>query len=331
MRVLVTGGAGQVGTDLIKALHSEGAELAVFDLAPRPETAPADLRWYRGSVANAPEVFDCVKEVRPEVIYHFAALLSATGEKYPHRCYRVNMDGTHNLLEAARLLEVRQFMFASTIAVFGPGLPDPVPNDVPLLPTTMYGVTKVANEMLGAYYHSHWGLDFRGVRFPGLINAGVPGGGTTDYALFMYVDGIRYGKYECFVGPESVVPMMYMPDALRAMQELSKAPGEKLRHRVFNIGAISPTAEDFANAVRARVPGVDGAHDVHAGRPARDAGAERRAGEGPQAPRLQHRRDEPHRRGLRQRRARARARGRAHVQGRPEAPGDPRLVARRRR
>lgn len=257
MRVLVTGGAGQVGTDLIKALHQEGAELAVFDLAPRPETAPADLRWFRGSVANGPEVFDCVKAVRPDVIYHFAALLSATGEKYPHRCYRVNMDGTHNLLEAARLLDVRQFMFASTIAVFGPGLPDPVPNDVPLLPTTMYGVTKVANEMLGAYYHGKWGLDFRGVRFPGLINAGVPGGGTTDYALFMYVDGIRYGKYECFVGPESRVPMMYMPDALRAMQELSRAPEDKLQRRVYNIGAISPTAEDFANAVRARVPGVD--------------------------------------------------------------------------
>jgi len=257
MRILVTGGAGQVGTDLIKSLHSEGAEVAVFDLAPRPETAPAALRWYRGSVANAPEVFDCIQETRPEIIYHFAALLSATGEKYPHRCYKVNMDGTHNLLEAARRFEVRQFMFASTIAVFGPGLPDPVPNDVPLLPTTMYGVTKVANEMLGAYYHSHWGVDFRGVRFPGLINAGVPGGGTTDYALFMYVDGIRYGKYECFVGPESVVPMMYMPDALRAMQELSAAPEEKLERRVYNIGAISPTAEEFANAVRARVPGVD--------------------------------------------------------------------------
>ncbi|MHC4494142.1 MAG: NAD-dependent epimerase/dehydratase family protein [Planctomycetota bacterium] len=257
MRVLVTGGAGQVGTDFIKALHKEGAELAVFDLAPRPETAPADLRWYRGSVANAPELFDCVKEVRPEVIYHFAALLSATGEKYPHRAYKVNMDGTHYLLEAARLLEVRQVMFASTIAVFGPGLPDPVPNDVPLMPTTMYGVTKVANEMLGAYYKSRWGIDFRGVRFPGLINAGVPGGGTTDYALFMYVDGIRYGKYECFVGPASTVPMMYMPDALRALRELSNAPERKLKRCVYNIGAMSPTAEDFANAVRARVPGVD--------------------------------------------------------------------------
>ncbi|MHC4550349.1 MAG: NAD-dependent epimerase/dehydratase family protein [Planctomycetota bacterium] len=257
MRILVTGGAGQVGTDLLKTLHEKGAELTVFDLAPRPETAPADIRWCRGNVGTAPELFECVKEFRPEIIYHLAALLSATGEKFPHRCYRVNMDGTHNLLEAARLFDVRQVMFASTIAVFGPGLPDPVPNDVPLMPTTMYGVTKVAGEMLGAYYRSRWGIDFRGLRFPGLINAGIPGGGTTDYALFMYVDGIRYGKYECFVGPESAVPMMYMPDALRALTALSEAPEGQLSHRVYNITAMSPTAQEFADAVRARVPGVE--------------------------------------------------------------------------
>jgi threonine 3-dehydrogenase len=183
--------------------------------------------------------------------------LSATGEEFPHRAYTVNMDGTRNLLEAARLFDVRQVMYASTIAVFGPGLPDPVPNDVGLLPTTMYGVTKVAGELLGAYYRRKWDLDFRGVRFPGLINAGVPGGGTTDYALFMYVNGIRYGRYECYVGPESTVPMMYMPDALRALLDLSAAPREKLARCTYNIAAMSPTAEQFADAVRARVPGVE--------------------------------------------------------------------------
>lgn len=257
MKILITGGAGQVGTDLLHHLHDKGAQLSVFDVAAPPEGLPKDVRWYRGSVDNASEFFDAVKDAAPEVVYHFAALLSATGEKVPHRAYSVNMDGTRNALEAARLFGVRQVMFASTIAVFGPGLPDPVPDDVPLLPSTIYGVTKVAGELLGAYYRRKWGLDFRGVRFPGLINAGVPGGGTTDYALHMYVDGIREGQYECYVKPESTVPMMYMPDALRALVELSEAPAAKLRRSIYNIAAISPTALEFAQAVKTRVPGVE--------------------------------------------------------------------------
>jgi threonine 3-dehydrogenase len=257
MRILVTGGAGQVGTDLLHVLHARGAELSVFDVLGPPPKLPPGVRWHRGSVDNAAELYDAVRETKPEVMYHFAALLSATGEKAPHRAYAVNMDGTRNALEAARLFGVRQVMFASTIAVFGPGLPDPVPDDVPLQPATIYGITKVAGELLGAYYHRKWNVDFRGVRFPGLINAGVPGGGTTDYALHMYVDGLRDGKYECYVKPESAVPMMYMPDALRAVVELSEAPGARLRRRIYNIAAISPTAADFAKAVKTRVPGIE--------------------------------------------------------------------------
>jgi len=257
MRILVTGGAGQVGTDLISQLAGRGADVVVFDLSPEPAGLPAGVRWIRGDVTNAPELFDCVQAIAPEVIYHFAAILSASGERMPHRAYSVNQHGTHHALESARLFGVRQVIFASTIAVFGPGLPEPVGNEVPLKPTTMYGVTKVAGELLGNYYHEKWGLDFRGVRFPGLINAGVPGGGTTDYALHMFVDGIRKGRYECYVGPESQVPMMYMPDALRALVELSDAPRDSLRRCIYNIAAVSPTAEEFADAVRARVPGVE--------------------------------------------------------------------------
>jgi threonine 3-dehydrogenase len=257
MKILITGGAGQVGTDLLAYLHGRGAQLSVFDVAAAPPDLPAGARWYRGSVDNASELFDAVRDATPEVMYHFAALLSATGEKVPHRAYAVNMEGTRNALEAARLFGVRQVMFASTIAVFGPGLPDPVPDDVPLQPSTIYGVTKVAGELLGSYYHRKWQLDFRGVRFPGLINAGVPGGGTTDYALHMYVDGIRDGRYECYVKPESTVPMMYMPDALRALVELSEAPAPRIRRRIYNIAAMSPTAAEFAAAVKTRVPGVE--------------------------------------------------------------------------
>jgi threonine 3-dehydrogenase len=257
MRILVTGGAGQVGTDLLAMLHGQGHEVACFDLAPKPASLPEAVGWRRGSVTNPGELFGAVKETRPQVIYHLAALLSATGEEYPHRAWSVNMDGTYNLLEAARILDVRQVLFASTIAVFGPGLPDPVPNDAPLMPTTMYGITKVAGEMLGAYYERKWGLDFRGVRFPGLLSAVEPGGGTTDYAIHMYVEGIRKGRYECFVGPRSTVPMMYMPDALRALLELAEADKKRLKRCIYNIAAMSPTAQDFAEAVRARVPKVE--------------------------------------------------------------------------
>jgi len=257
MRILVTGGAGQVGTDLLNLLHTSGAELFCLDLARKPDSVPAEVVWRRGSVTRTGELFEFLEETRPEIIFHLAALLSARGEQVPHQAYHVNLDGTHNVLEGARLFGVSQVIYASTIAVFGPGLPDPVPNDVPLLPTTMYGITKVAGELLGAYYHRRWEVDFRAVRFPGLISAGIPGGGTTDYALFMYADGIRYGRYESFVGPESQVPMMYMPDALRALRELSAAPREKLRRCTYNIAAISPTAQEFAAAVRARVPGVE--------------------------------------------------------------------------
>ncbi|MEM8883736.1 MAG: NAD-dependent epimerase/dehydratase family protein [Planctomycetota bacterium] len=257
MRILLTGGAGQIGTELVPQLSGRGNEVTVFDLAPAPANLPQGVRWVRGDVTNAGEFYECVRDVAPEVLYHFAAILSASGEKMPHRAYTINMNGTHHALEAARLFGVRQVMFASTIAVFGPGLPEPVGNEVPLKPTTMYGITKVAGELLGNYYHEKWGLDFRGVRFPGLINAGVPGGGTTDYALHMFVDGIRTGNYECYVDPSSRVPMMYMPDALRALQELSDAPRDALRRCIYNIGAVSPTADQFADAVRSRVPGVE--------------------------------------------------------------------------
>jgi threonine 3-dehydrogenase len=168
----------------------------------------------------------------------------------------VNLEGTHHVLEAARLFGVRQVFFTSTIAAFGPGLPDPVGDDVPMRPTTMYGVTKVAGELLGEYYRTRWGLDFRGVRFPGLISAGEPGGGTSDYALHMYVDGVRRGAYEAFVRPDSTIPIMYMPDAIRAMTELSAAPASRLRRSIYNIAAMSPTAREIADAVAARVPGV---------------------------------------------------------------------------
>jgi threonine 3-dehydrogenase len=170
--------------------------------------------------------------------------------------YRVNQAGTYHCLEACRKAGVRQMIYTSTIAVFGPGLPAVVPDDVGLVPTTMYGVTKASGEMLGSYYHQRFGLDFRGVRFPGLISASLPGGGTSDYALFMYVDGIRKGRYEAFCRPDSRIPLMYMPDGIRALIELANADKAKLRRCIYNIAAFSPTAQEIADTVAAALPGA---------------------------------------------------------------------------
>src|SRR5262249_24443632 len=144
MKILVTGAGGQVGTDLIPLLVAAGHEVAAFDLAKQPAGLPSGVRWIQGDVTLPEEVFDAVKSSKAESIFHLAAILSATGEKIPFRTWRVNMDGTRNVLEAARAFSSRQVIFASTIAAFGPGLPDPVGNDVSMRPTTMYGITKVA-------------------------------------------------------------------------------------------------------------------------------------------------------------------------------------------
>lgn len=258
MKTLVTGAGGQVGQDLIRLLRERGDEVHGSDVAPRP-AAPdlADVPWHPLDVTDRDRLHDLVKQVMPDRVFHLAAILSARGEEIPQTTYAVNQTGTYNLLEVARELGIGQVMFTSTIAVFGPGLPDPVPDDVSLHPTTMYGVTKVAGELLGEYYQRRFGLDFRGVRFPGLISASLPGGGTSDYALFMYVDGVRRGAYEAFCRADSRIPLMYMPDGVRALAELSDAPREKLSRCVYNIAAFSPTAEEIAKSVKRALPNAD--------------------------------------------------------------------------
>jgi threonine 3-dehydrogenase len=207
-------------------------------------------------VTSCTAVRTLVGDVKPEAIFHLAAILSARGEQAPQRTYEVNQQGTYHILEASRELGVRRVMFTSTIAVFGPGLPQPVQDDVPLNPRTMYGITKVAGELLGDYYRRRFGLDFRGVRFPGLISASLPGGGTSDYALFMYLDGIRHGRYEAFCRPDTMIPLMYMPDGIRALIELFEADRSQLTRSIYNIAAMSPTAEEIANSVRRELPAV---------------------------------------------------------------------------
>jgi len=258
-RCLVTGAGGQVGLDLIRILRARGYDVHASDIAPRPSAAQLadEVPWHALDVTDADAVEALCAQVRPDRVFHLAAILSARGEEIPQRTYGVNQSGTYNVLEACRKLEIGRVIFTSTIAVFGPGLPEVVPDDVPLQPTTMYGVTKVAGEMLGDYYRRTFGVDFRAVRFPGLISASLPGGGTSDYALFMYTDGVRLGRYEAFCRPDTRIPLMYMPDGIRALVELSDAPRETLRRSTYNIAAFSPTAQEIAASVASAIPNVN--------------------------------------------------------------------------
>jgi threonine 3-dehydrogenase len=258
MRILITGAGGQIGGDLIETLARRGHQVIATDVAVRPDRVAASdaVTWHHLDVTDMSAVLALFRQVRPERVFHLAAVLSARGEEIPQMTYRVNELGTFHVLEACRETGVGQVIFTSSIAVFGPDTPDPTPDNATRNPTTMYGVNKASGELLGTYYHRRYGFDFRAVRFPGLISAAMPGGGTSDYTVHMYVDAVRIGAYESFCRADTVIPLMYMPDALRALVELSEAPGERLSRRVYNIAAFSPRADEIAASVRRRVPGA---------------------------------------------------------------------------
>ena len=260
MKVLLTGAGGQIGHDLIGALAAQGHQVVSTDLAPRPPShAHAEgVDWQRLDVTDAAAVQHMFTDIRPDLVFHLAAILSARGEADPRLAYDVNQTGTWNVLEACRRAKVTRLIFTSSIAVFGPPpsgpLPDPCPDDVALHPTTMYGATKVSGELLCAYYRSRYGIDCRGVRFPGLISAAMPGGGSSDYALFMYVDAVRKGHYEAFARADTRIPLMYMPDGVRALLELAFADKDRLTRTIYNIAAFSPRADEIAKSVLRAIP-----------------------------------------------------------------------------
>ncbi len=256
MKILLTGAGGQIGHDLIGALVAGGHEVISTDLAPRPPSHAhaGGESWQRLDVTDGSATEKLFEKIKPELVFHLAAILSARGEKDPKLAYDVNQTGTWNVLEACRKTAVKRLVFTSSIAVFGPPpsgpLPDPTPDDVALHPTTMYGVTKVAGELLCAYYTKKFDVDCRGVRFPGLISAAMPGGGSSDYALFMYVDAVRKGGYEAFARADTRIPLMYMPDGVRALLEISMVDRAKLTRSIYNIAAFSPRADEIAASVQ---------------------------------------------------------------------------------
>lgn len=262
----MTGAAGQIGSELVPALRAAYGDAAVVasDVKEDGHGLGEAGPYIRLDCTDAQAVAAAVREQRVDVVYHLAALLSAVAEKKPHQAYEVNLGGLYNVLEVAREAGCAVFT-PSSIAAFGPSTPpDPTPQDTIQRPTTMYGVTKVAGELLCDYYHSAFGVDTRGLRYPGLISyVAPPGGGTTDWAVEIFHAALEHGEYACFLAEGTQLDMMYMPDAIRAAMELMEADADRLEHRnAFNVTAMQLTPERLAGAIREHVPEFRLTYDV---------------------------------------------------------------------
>lgn len=272
-KVLITGCLGQIGSELTMRLRAENGTDSVIATDIRRitgneviESGPFEIL----DVTDKDKMMDIAREYEVDTIIHLAALLSAVAEEKPQLAWSLNMGGLVNALEVARELKLK-FFTPSSIGSFGPGTPaDNTPQDTLQRPTTMYGVTKVSGELLCDYYFHKFGVDTRGVRFPGLISyKTLPGGGTTDYAVDIYYEALKNKSYTSFIAKGTHMDMMYMPDAIDAIIKLMKADPKRLVHRnAFNITAMSFEPEQIAASIRKFIPDFELKYDVD---PARQA------------------------------------------------------------
>ena len=257
-RILVTGAFGQIGSELTVALRAKhGADNVIASGRSLRSGADASGPVQVLDVTDAQAVEDALRRHRIDLVYHLAARLSAVAEDDPADAWRINVDGLRNVLEAARHVGVERMFWPSSIAVFGPETPRVgVAQEVVMRPTTIYGIAKVAGELLCDYYLHRYGLDVRGVRYPGVISSGTPpGGGTTDYAVEIFYAALESGRYEAFVREDCVLPMIYMPDCINAALSLMDAPLDRLsHHNAFNISAMSFSAGELAAQIRQHLP-----------------------------------------------------------------------------
>jgi nucleoside-diphosphate-sugar epimerase len=259
-KIMVTGAVGQIGSELTMALRKKYGNDNV--LATGHKTKPSKSLLESGpfefiNVSKRETFDDLIKKYKIDTIYHMSAILSAAGEKNPKLCWDVNMNGTYNILEAAVDHKLVRVFIPSSIAAFGPETPRiNTPNDTILKPKTMYGVTKVAGELLCDYYVKRFNIDVRGCRYPGIISyETLPGGGTTDYAVAIFFEAVKNKKYKCFLREDTRLPMMYMPDCLKATFDLMEADFSKLkRHADFNVTAMSFSAGELAAEIKKHLP-----------------------------------------------------------------------------
>ncbi len=260
-RILVTGACGQIGSELTLALRERYGNDNV--VATGHQTQPSEALSTTGpfefiDVTKRETLEALVSKYSIDTIVHMAAVLSAVGEEKPHLAWEVNINGLHNVLEVARERELLRVFCPSSIAVFGPETPrDNTPQETVMRPKTMYGVTKVAGELLCDYYVRRFKVDVRGVRYPGIISSEtLPGGGTTDYAVDIFYKAIEDGHYTCFLRDDTVLPMMYMPDCIKASIELLEADFNRLAHHAdYNLAAISFSPAELVAEIQKHLPG----------------------------------------------------------------------------
>jgi nucleoside-diphosphate-sugar epimerase len=258
-RIMVTGAVGQIGSELTMALrkkYGSGNVLATgHKTQPKPELRDSGPFEFI-NVSQKETIEGAVKKYKIDTIYHMSAILSAVGEKNPQLAWDVNMNGTYNILEVAREHNLVRVFVPSSIAAFGPETPrDNTPQETILRPKTMYGVTKVAGELLCDYYVKRFNLDVRGCRYPGIISyETLPGGGTTDYAVAIFFEAVKNKKYTCYLREDTRLPMMYMPDCLKATLDLMDADSSKLKHHNdFNVTAMSFSAGELAAEIKKHI------------------------------------------------------------------------------
>lgn len=266
-RILVMGAAGQIGSELVPGLRKIYGSDSVFASDIREDAAP-ELKengpWLTLDGLDADGIAGAIRKNNIDTVYNLVALLSAVGEKKPQLSWKVNMGCLINLLEIGREEGIAVFT-PSSIGAFGPDTPqDGTPQLTIQRPTSIYGVTKVAGELLADYYFKKYGVDARGVRYPGIIsNVTPPGGGTTDYAVDIYYEAVKTGHYTCYIRQGTYLDMMYMPDAVRAAVEVMEADPSRLRHRnCYNVASMSFAPEHIFAEIKKHIPQLTMDYDV---------------------------------------------------------------------
>lgn len=256
-RILVVGAGGQLGSVLVPALRDRYGFDAVIASDLYVDQSAKDDAFIQLDATDATALTATIGKHNITQIYHLAAILSARGEADPLRTWRINMETFFNVLEAARRLEVSRVFYPSSIAVFGPGIPQQgTPQDTPTHPATVYGMSKVAGENWANYYFQRYGLDIRSLRYPGIIGyQSMPGGGTTDYAVDIFHRAVNGEDFTCFLQSDTRLPMIYMDDAIRATIELMEAPRDQIRVRTsYNLAGLSFTPAEIVACIRAFYP-----------------------------------------------------------------------------
>ena len=258
-KILVIGAAGQIGSELVPALREKYGNdnvIATGRRTPLPRNIVKSGPVIYLDALNREMLAKTFYEYEIDTVFHMASILSATGENIPQTAWDINVNGLINVLEASRRYNIKNVIWPSSIAAFGPTTPrENTPQLTILQPTTMYGITKVSGELLAEYYYKKFKLDIRSMRLPGVISSEtLTGGGTTDYAVEIFYEAIRKKKYTCFLKEDTVLPMMYMPDCLKCMINLLEADNSKLKHRVYNITGMSFSAGEIANEIKKHIP-----------------------------------------------------------------------------